>query len=147
MTVFLGGTCAGSKWRDEIIPMLDARGIPYFNPVVDDWNADARRREQAVKDCPETLEFYGITSEMQGAFSIFELTLSAIKKPGQTVFYLKRTGFTELQLRSLDAISDRLLKETGLKTHYSLGSAVLEIDEKRRLTIAQKRGPHEDQTP
>jgi len=30
---FLGGTCNGSLWREELIKMLT---VDYFNPVVDD---------------------------------------------------------------------------------------------------------------
>lgn len=35
--IFLGGTCAGTTWRNELIPILDKFLIKYFNPVVDDW--------------------------------------------------------------------------------------------------------------
>ena len=31
MKVFLGGTCAESKWREKLIPLLQC---DYFNPVV-----------------------------------------------------------------------------------------------------------------
>jgi hypothetical protein len=31
--VFLGGTCAETTWRDDLIPKLQ---IDYFNPVVED---------------------------------------------------------------------------------------------------------------
>ena len=36
--VFLGGTCNGSKWRNELIPSLN---VDYFDPVVEDWNEEA----------------------------------------------------------------------------------------------------------
>ena len=36
MTIFLGGTCNESAWRDELMPMLEDAGFEYFNPVVDD---------------------------------------------------------------------------------------------------------------
>ena len=31
MKVFLGGTCSGRKWRDELIPLLKCE---YYNPIV-----------------------------------------------------------------------------------------------------------------
>lgn len=31
MKVFLGGTCAGWKWRDELQPLLKC---DYYNPIV-----------------------------------------------------------------------------------------------------------------
>ena len=37
-TIFLGGTCAKSTWRDELIPMLDQSKISAFNPVVEHWD-------------------------------------------------------------------------------------------------------------
>ena len=40
MRVFLGGTCANTTWRNELIPLLEKMGIDYFNPVVDDWTED-----------------------------------------------------------------------------------------------------------
>jgi hypothetical protein len=40
--VFLGGTCAESKWREKLIPMLD---IGYFNPVAPDWTEECYQRE------------------------------------------------------------------------------------------------------
>ena len=46
MKVFLGGTVNGSKWRDDIIPLLK---IDYFNPVVDEWNDEARLNEEEAK--------------------------------------------------------------------------------------------------
>ena len=32
--VFLGGTCASTTWRAELIPQLT---VDYFDPVVEDW--------------------------------------------------------------------------------------------------------------
>ena len=42
MKVFLGGTCAESKWRQKLIPKLK---IDYFNPVVDDWTEECQKEE------------------------------------------------------------------------------------------------------
>ena len=33
VTVFLGGTCAKSTWREELISKLDSERIETFNPV------------------------------------------------------------------------------------------------------------------
>ena len=46
MKVFLGGTCAESKWRDNIIPQLKCE---YFNPVVDDWTPECQKIEEREK--------------------------------------------------------------------------------------------------
>lgn len=43
--VGLFGTCGDSKWRDEVIPILTAANVDYFNPVVPEWNDEAQRNE------------------------------------------------------------------------------------------------------
>jgi hypothetical protein len=39
--VFLGGACNPTTWRRDVaIPALDAAGVTYYNPQVDDWTPD-----------------------------------------------------------------------------------------------------------
>ncbi len=33
--IFIGGTCAKTTWRNELINKLN--NLRYFSPVVDDW--------------------------------------------------------------------------------------------------------------
>ena len=80
--VFLGGTCNGSVWRDELTEMLN---VSYFNPVVDDWNEEARIREEKEKESA-VYQLYVITPEMTGVYSIAELIDSSNKSPKQTIF-------------------------------------------------------------
>jgi len=85
MKVFLGGTCNDSKWREELIPMLEKEGIEYFNPVVDDWNEEAQvseRRER--KECDYVL--YVITPAMTGVYAIAEAVDDSNKRPSKTIF-------------------------------------------------------------
>ena len=42
MKVFLGGTCSGWKWRDQLQKMLDC---DYYNPIVKNWSEEDRLRE------------------------------------------------------------------------------------------------------
>ena len=49
MKLFLGGTCT-SNWRNDLIPLLENDGIDYFNPIVDDWNEEAQKREYEEKN-------------------------------------------------------------------------------------------------
>jgi hypothetical protein len=82
MKVFLGGTCAESTWRDELIPLLK---IDYFNPVVEDWNEEAQEQERQER---ETCDFclYVITPMMKGVYSIAEVVDDSNKRPAKTVF-------------------------------------------------------------
>lgn len=44
MKVFLGGTCNNSTWRQNFVIHLSDE-IDYFNPVVEDWNKEAQKKE------------------------------------------------------------------------------------------------------
>ena len=109
--IFLGGTCGSSTWRDELIPLLEEKGIDYFNPVVDNWDDEAQRQELYERDiCDFCL--YVITPEMKGFYSIAEVVDDAHKKSAQTVFcYIEECNgltFDEQQIKSLEAIAELL---------------------------------------
>ena len=112
LTLFLGGTTGKSKWRDEIIPLLDREQLLYFNPVVDDWNDAARKKEYQIKNSPNTVELYVVTKEMEGVFSIAEAVDASNKKPNQIIFMIQREGIKKPQLKSLEA-TEELLKNNG----------------------------------
>lgn len=79
--VFLGGTCAESKWRENLIPMLN---INYFNPVVEEWTEDCMSEERKQrKECDFCL--YTLTPRMQGTYSIAEVTDDSNKRPQRTI--------------------------------------------------------------
>ena len=42
MRVFLGGTCSGYEWRNDLIPMIKC---DYYNPIVKNWSEKDRLRE------------------------------------------------------------------------------------------------------
>ena len=62
--VFLGGTCAESTWREQLMPMLDKFNITYFNPVVDDWTEECQVIENWHKE-NDDYNLFVITKEMQ----------------------------------------------------------------------------------
>ena len=86
VTVFLGGTCADSTWRDELIPML-GENIEYYNPVVPDWNEEAREREKMHRK-EDDICLYTITPEGTGFYSFVEVTDDSNKRPARTVLCL-----------------------------------------------------------
>ena len=77
MRVFLGGTCADTTWRDELIPYLEKFGIEYFNPVVKDWTPECQAIEEDEKNRKCNVHLYVITKEMMGTYSIAEIIHSA----------------------------------------------------------------------
>ena len=108
-TVFLGGTCNGSIWRDTLIPML---GVSYFNPVVPDWTPEAYEEElRQRKTCDFVL--YVITSEMTGFYSIAEVVDDSNKRPLRTVLCVLKDGFSAAQLKSLEAVKKMVANNGG----------------------------------
>ena len=87
---FLGGTCAETTWRDELMPLLDKANIKYFNPVVKDWIPECQAIEEDEKNNKCNVHLYVITPEMQGVYSIAEIINSAWQAVvyGTTVNYV-----------------------------------------------------------
>lgn len=118
-TVFLGGTCNDSKWRDELIPMLH---IKYFNPVVDDWNEEAQKREINERLYDDFL-LYTITPKMMGVYSIAEVVEDSIKHSDRTILCLlpedDEVKFTYPQWKSLVQVA-KMVYENGAVVFSSL---------------------------
>jgi len=110
MKVFLGGTCNDSKWREDLIPELERRGMEYFNPVVPDWTPECQALENKIKADPNTVNLFFITSEMTGVFSIAEVVDCSNKRPETTIFAVQWEGFTEGQRKSLEAVGSLVSK-------------------------------------
>lgn len=121
MKLFLGGTCT-SNWRKDLIPLLENDGIDYFNPIVDDWNEEAQKREYEEKNiCSHLL--YVITPSMEGVFSIAEIVDDSNKRPNKTIFvYMDKEldnpniAFNDSQLKSLGAV-ESMVKNNGAFTY------------------------------
>ena len=109
--VFLGGTCNGSTWRDELIPLLN---IGYFNPVTSDWDEAAKAEELHQRaTCDYVL--YVINSRMAGYYSIAEAVDDSNKRPEKTLFCVLfdtpgLIQFSKKEKNSLQAISDLILR-------------------------------------
>lgn len=95
ISVFLGGTCNQSTWRDELLTMLDQDKVKAFNPVVDDWNEEAQINEDWHK-ANDDFCLYVLTPEMTGIYSIFEVADDSNKRPDRTIFCVlpERNGKT-----------------------------------------------------
>lgn len=121
--VFLGGTTAkDTDWREKLIDKLD---VDYFNPVVDDWDETAYKRElRKRKTCDFIL--YVITPLMEGVYSIAEVTDDSNKRPDRTIFCVlkhdghdKKKSWTPSQLKSLDAVK-KMVEGNGATVLESL---------------------------
>lgn len=110
--VFLGGTCNGSTWRDELIKNLK---IDYFQPQGDDWTPDMMEEEIKQRaGCDFCL--YVITPKMTGVYSIAEVVDDSNKRPHKTIFcYLtsdEDQQFSAAQIKSLEQ-TGKMIKQNG----------------------------------
>ena len=128
--VFLGGTCNGSTWRDDMIKMLT---IDYFNPVVENWTEACMDQEIWEREhCDVVL--YAVTPKMTGVYSIAEVVDDSNKQPGKTVLILLQKDidkvFDKGQWRSLKAVA-QMVERNGGAIFYSLKEAALAINQWR----------------
>lgn len=82
--VFLGGTCAKSTWRDELISMLNSN-VPYFNPQVPEWTPADAEREDSCKPLAG-INVFVITGDALGTYSGFEISEEAHRAPEKLIF-------------------------------------------------------------
>lgn len=110
--VFLGGTCNDSTWRERLIKDLK---VPYFNPVVKDWNEEAQKKEIEER---KTAKFvlYVITPLMTGVYSIAEVIDDSNKRPETTLFCVLEKDndkeFEKFQIKSLNQVKE-MVKKNG----------------------------------
>lgn len=98
--VFLGGTCGNNNWRLPLIDRLVKRGVvasSLFNPVVENWNEEAQRREDEAKQNADFMLFYLGDPQMDdnrvSFYSLLEATMALYdSKPGRTVVVFDTTG-------------------------------------------------------
>ena len=109
--IFLGGTCAKTTWRDELIAVLQ---VPYFNPVVEYWTPECQANEMDEKENKCNIHFYCITKEMTGVFSIAEIMDSVNIKGKRTILQVVPDGFENHQLKSLSAVVDLVNLRGGI---------------------------------
>lgn len=137
--VFLGGTCNGSAWRKELIPLLT---IDFFDPVVDDWTEECKERERYErKTCDYCL--YVITPRMVGTYSIAEAVDDSNKRPEKTIFCVLENdntednilfctaiykSFNKRQLYSLNEVG-KLIQRNGGKYFTSLREVAEYVNE------------------
>ena len=106
--VFLGGTAANNTWRDGLIEALVDRGVSadvLFNPVVKDWNEEAKLREEKAKTEATLLVFYVADPKQEGnplsAYSMVEATMALYDKPERTVIVFDVDGMSGHPLKAM----------------------------------------------
>lgn len=116
INVFMGGTCEGYNWRKDLEEHFKGNDkIRLFNPVVDDWNEEAKANEiRERENCDFCL--YTITPHIRGVYSIAEVIDDSNKRPNKTLFcYIQPDGsvFDEKMYHSLQAVGDMVERNGG----------------------------------
>lgn len=123
VSVFLGGTCADSTWREELIPKLN-EGVEAFNPVVSDWNPEC----QAIEDfhrATDDVILYVITPEGEGFYSFVEVTDDSNKRPESTILcILTEANDKKFEGHTLKCVNKtaNLVQENGVLVFTDLQS-------------------------
>jgi hypothetical protein len=127
MKVFLGGTCNGSKWREELISKLR---IDFYDPVVENWTPACQAEEIKQRETCD-LVLYTITPAMMGVYSIAEAVDDSNKRPEKCIFTLLSSyegrSFDNAQLKSLNSVCEMILKNGG-KVFKSLDTTAIYLN-------------------
>ena len=115
MKVFLGGTCSGYKWRNDLIPMLKC---DYYNSIVKNWSESDRLREVHERETADYV-LYVITSGMKGVYSIAEIVDDSNKRPEKLIVCVLYDGIDKQMTYSLRAVVN-LAKSNGAEICGSL---------------------------
>jgi len=122
-TVFLGGTCNNSTWRNELMANLDKSKVEAFNPVVDDWNEEAQQNEIWHRN-NDDLCLYVLTPEMTGFYSIAEVVDDSNKRPEKTLFCVLPIAngkeFDKSQMKGF-LMMQKMVAENGATVLQDLG--------------------------
>ena len=129
---FLGGTCNDSTWREDLIEKLK---VPFFNPVVDDWDEEAQKQEIEERETAKYV-LYVITPLMTGTYSIAEVVDDSNKRPETTLFcVLEKDGkksFEDFQINSLNQVKN-MVKKNGAMIFNDLNEIANFLNEKKEL--------------
>ena len=121
LTVFLGGTCGSSTWRNKLIPQL-SENIEAFNPVVENWTPECQELEDYHK-AHDDVNLFVITPETNAPYSLFEIGVEAAKNPGRTVVCFldneNGTVFEGQQAKAVKKIA-KDLKQMGVSVYDNL---------------------------
>ena len=111
--VFLGGTCNGSLWRDDVIKKLK---IHYYNPMAEEWTQEMMA-EELKQRAESDFCLYVLTPKMEGFYSIAEVIDDSNKRPEKTLFCFINEDegniFTDVQVNSLEQVKKMIKKNGG----------------------------------
>ncbi len=114
--VFLGGSCNPTTWRrDVVVPALEAAGVGFFNPQIDDWSAEFENDvEKPAKQQAHALLFV-IDGQTRAVSSMVEV--SAYMAAGREVYLVVQDIADGLEIRG-QKITGRELDDLNRGREY-----------------------------
>lgn len=113
--LFLGGTCGNNTWRKTFTKKLLAMGVDkevIFDPVVDDWNAEAQKAEEAAKKKASHHLYYLADPQQPGNpmsfYSAVEATMALYDREKKTVVIFDDKGIKGQFLKAFNQMKDVL---------------------------------------
>lgn len=132
LKVFLGGTCNGSSWREQLLPLLDQKLINAFNPVVENWTPECQDEEIRQRN-ESDIVLYVITPKMTGVYSIAEVVDDSNKRPHRTVLCILEEDdgviWTPHQFKSMSMVA-RMAAENDAFVFNTLGRTAAYLNDK-----------------
>lgn len=123
LSVYMGGTCGDSDWREEL-KRID--GFDWFDPIVPVWNEEAYKTEVEHR-MNDDIILYVITPKMKGVYSIAEVIDDSNKRPSKVVFsFLEEDGDAKFEghmLKSIEAVARMVqINEAAYVPHNELAA-------------------------
>jgi hypothetical protein len=137
--IFLGGTCGNNTWRDGFMSRVreaSDKEICFFDPVVADWNDEAKTKEDLAKQLANLLIFYLGDPQEKGNhtsyYSIFEAAQSLMHdRPESTIAAFETTDLPQHAINAnIKAYYDLLHRFPGRHVFASLLEAEWLLKEK-----------------
>ena len=129
LTIFLGGSCGSSTWRNKLIPMLNDN-IDAFNPIVEDWTPECQEIEDYHK-ANDDINLFVITPETKSTYSLFEIGVEATKNSKRTVvcFLDNENGaeYDNHEKKSIKKIAQDL-KSMGVEVYDNLEDLAFDLN-------------------
>lgn len=125
--VFMGGTLAGSNWREILGRMVKSDNVELLNPTVGDWNEEAQQKGIEMREsCDYCL--YVVTPRMEGVYSIAEVVDDSNKRPEKTLFCFTNDVVDDM-LIEFEADPEKSLRAVAKMVHDNGGQYFESLDE------------------
>jgi hypothetical protein len=134
--VFLGGACGSTTWRaDTAIPLLEQRGVNYYNPQTDAWVPELIQLENNAIEKATHLLFV-MSPRVRGLTTFVEIAHYIGKCPDRVIVvdlwrdYETYHGGSAEETKDVARAREYALgfaKQYGLRIFYSIKDAILSV--------------------